>query len=80
MLAQLLDWLFATILFGMVAFAGWLFIGGDLDTWRLFFLVFIGGTLFGHRMGHRLGVYQERAGLTRDEPTPTVWYGRDEWI
>lgn len=56
---MLFDWLFATLAFALIAWAGATHYGGDPELWRLFFIVATGAFVAGHWNGHNLGRREE---------------------
>jgi hypothetical protein len=71
---MLADWLFATLAFALMAWAGNEYWVHDPETWRLFFLAVTGGFVAGHYNGHRLGLYE--GDPDRDFK---AWVAREHW-
>ena len=71
---MLMDWLFATLAFAMMAWAGQRYLGGNPDIWRLFFLAVVGGFIAGHINGHALGVREGNP-----DKNFRNWVAREHW-
>jgi hypothetical protein len=80
---MLMDWLFATLAFAMIAWAGQAYLGGDPELWRLVFIVTTGAFVAGHWNGHCLGRRDlRRWGLApgdRLDRDLDQWVAREHW-
>ena len=80
LIRQLLDWLFGTVLFGLVAWGGHVLFG-DIEgvaVWRGLFLALTGGYLFGYRVCTTTRYARHYSGdhvMTLDRKTGTVTTG-----
>lgn len=73
---MLFDWLFATLGFALIGWAGHKYLGGDVDAWRWAYLAAVGGFVAGHWNGHALGRREDPDRLDRDF---REWQAREHW-